>query len=311
MGFINKIEEGLEKAVRGTFTKGGSQFEPVDLANRVRTAMDDKAYSISSGRTIAPNVFTIDFAVEDFPRVQSWGTPLAEELCDVVIRHARAQGYSLRGAVRVTFSVGDDVEPGDFEISTTQEKVATTPQSTPAPVSEEPRYLAPPQPRKPAPPADYYPAMDENPLPTRITRPATHPPQAPRPSQSYNAAPTEQTPRVARPAAPAQRAYSSPRSAKPQVVLEINGQSYSCNLPVTLGRSSQADIMVDDTGVSRRHLEIIEQDGVYLAVDLGSTNGSYLNGEKLVGRRELSQGSVLSMGRARIVFRLMFPRSER
>ena len=69
--------------------------------------------------------------------------------------------------------------------------------------------------------------------------------------------------------------------------------------------------MVDDTGVSRRHLEIIEQDGMYLAVDLGSTNGSYLNGEKLVGRRELSQGSVLSMGRARIVFRLMFPRSER
>lgn len=276
MGFINKIEQGLEKAVRGTFSKGGSQFEPVDLANRVRTTMDNKAYSISSGRTLAPNVFTLNFAAQDFPRVQSWGAPLAEELCDVVIRHARAQGYSMRGSVRVTFSVDDSIEAGDFVVDSTQEKVAA-PQTTALP--QRSQMVAPPE--------NHYPAMEENySLPTRIIRPASQAPRPPRVPQ-HNESPA-------------------------QVVLEINGQSYSCNsLPVVIGRSSQADITVDDGGVSRRHLEITAQDGIYLAVDLGSTNGSFVNGEKLMGRRELSNGAILGVGKARIVFRLMIPRSER
>ncbi|QNV39851.1 DUF3662 domain-containing protein [Rothia amarae] len=306
MGFINKIEQRLEKAVRGTFSKGGSQFEPVDLANRVRTTMDNKAYSISSGRTIAPNVFTIDFAEEDFPRIQGWGAPLAEELCDVVIRHARAQGYSLRGSVRVTFSVDDAVEAGDFLVSSAQEKVAA-PQASPRTAETTQR------PRRSVPAGAQYPAMEEDPLPTRITRPGSRAPRVARPQPSSVSPEQVQRPAsVAYLSENARASYSPPRPAPSQVVLEINGQNYSCNsLPVVIGRSSHADITVDDTGVSRRHLEIIEQDGVYLAVDLGSTNGSYLNGQKLVGRRELSNGSVLTMGRARIVFRLMVPRNER
>ncbi|WP_237242991.1 FHA domain-containing protein, partial [Rothia nasimurium] len=92
----------------------------------------------------------------------------------------------------------------------------------------------------------------------------------------------------------------------PQVVLDINGERVVVrDLPVTLGRGSNADITVEDTGVSRRHLDIVEQDGTYLAVDLGSTNGSYLDGKRLHGRAELRNGSVIEMGRARIVFRLM------
>ncbi|MDO4916889.1 MAG: DUF3662 and FHA domain-containing protein [Rothia sp. (in: high G+C Gram-positive bacteria)] len=318
MGFINKIEQGLEKAVRGTFAKGGSQFEPVDLANRVRTEMDNKAYSISSDRMIAPNVFSIDFAAEDFPRVQSWGAPLAEELCDVVIRHARAQGYSLRGSVRVTFSVDDAVAPGDFMVDSSQEKVAT-PQNAPAKAAHA-SSVAPGEPSSrgssraaaPAAPAQRpasYPSMGEDDLPQRITKPAPRAPRTTR-AQEYNEPPTQMQPRESARVAPS--SYNSSYAPQPQVVLEINGQNYSCNsLPVVLGRSSRADITVEDTGVSRRHLEIMEQDGVYLAIDLGSTNGSYLNGEPLVGRRQLTHGSVLSMGRARIVFRLMIPRSGR
>lgn len=78
MGFIDRLEQGLEKAVRGTFSKGGT-FEPVDIANRLRTEMDNKAFSVSSGRTIAPNNFTAEFSASDFSRAQQWGVPLAEE----------------------------------------------------------------------------------------------------------------------------------------------------------------------------------------------------------------------------------------
>lgn len=266
MGFIEKLEQGLEKAVRGTFSKGGS-FEPVDIANRLRTEMDNKAYAVANGRTIAPNVFTVEFSSSDFSRAQEWGVPLAEELCDVVIRHARAQGYSLRGAVRVTFSLNQKLETGSFDLTGSQQKV-TSPAETPSPQQAQPAGQS---------------------LPDRITRPA--------PDPSTQPVPASQLPQT-----PA-------RQAQPQVVLDINGKRLAVkDLPVTLGRGSQADIRVDDTGVSRLHLEIIQQDKTYLAVDLGSTNGSYINGQRLLGRAELTHGTVIEMGRARIVFRLMVPR---
>ncbi len=297
MGFINKIEQGLEKAVRGTFSKGGSEFEPVDLANRIRTDMDNKAYSISSGRTIAPNIFTINFAPEDFHRVQDWGAPLAEELCDVAIRHARAQGYSLRGSVRVTFTVEESVMPGDFQVDSNQEQVGQAGQQAANRNQSRPR---PPAARTQAPLNSPHPNNPAG-MPNRVGRPAPQPAaQQARPQHIYAAAPTQVSPQI----------QQRPRP-KPQVILEINGQSYSIrSLPVVLGRGTNADITVEDTGVSRRHLEIMEQDGVYLAVDLGSTNGSYLNGQKLLGRRAINSGSVITMGRARIVFRLMVSRSE-
>lgn len=280
MGFIDRIEQGLEKAVRGTFSKGGT-FEPVDIANRLRTEMDKKAYAVASGRTIAPNVFTVEFCTQDFSRAQQWGVPLAEELCDVAIRHARAQGYSLRGAVRVTFAVGEELESGDFTVTGAQQQVAAPETSGAAP-----RAAA----QAPA-PASSYPASAPDSVPTRITRPAVQ-------------ASTQPVPATDLP-----RSRVSTPAPKPQVVLEINGERLAVrDLPVTLGRGSNADITVEDTGVSRRHLELVEQDGTYLAVDLGSTNGSYVNGQRLTGRVEITNGTVIEMGRARIIFRLMIRR---
>ena len=63
--------------------------------------------------------------------------------------------------------------------------------------------------------------------------------------------------------------------------------------------------MVDDTGVSRRHLEIRTEGGTTTAVDLGSTNGSYVNGHKVAGSMELTDGSTITMGRTKIIFRLL------
>jgi pSer/pThr/pTyr-binding forkhead associated (FHA) protein len=74
---------------------------------------------------------------------------------------------------------------------------------------------------------------------------------------------------------------------------------------IVLGRSSEADILIDDTGVSRRHLEIRTGSGAAQAVDLGSTNGSYVNGHKVVGSSELTDGSTITMGRTKIIYRLL------
>ena len=95
-----------------------------------------------------------------------------------------------------------------------------------------------------------------------------------------------------------------------QPVLDIEGQRYSLNASsITLGRSSEADILIDDTGVSRKHLEIRTRGGVSTAIDLGSTNGSFVNGHRVHGSAELSDGSTITMGRTEITFRILAERN--
>lgn len=88
-----------------------------------------------------------------------------------------------------------------------------------------------------------------------------------------------------------------------QPMLEISGRAYPLSGRVVLGRGSDADITIDDTGISRKHLEISWDGRRAEARDLGSTNGSTLNGERF-SRAVLQNDSVLQIGRTRIVFRL-------
>jgi FHA domain len=61
---------------------------------------------------------------------------------------------------------------------------------------------------------------------------------------------------------------------------------------VLVGRHPRCDIVVDDPNVSRRHAELLFRDGVWVIRDLGSTNGTSLNGE-LVGRSTVRPGDIL------------------
>lgn len=88
-------------------------------------------------------------------------------------------------------------------------------------------------------------------------------------------------------------------------VLEINGKRHPLAKSRTvIGRGSDADITIDDSGTSRKHVEII-WDGTRAQVkDLGSTNGSQLNGSP-VKQAILEPDSVVTIGRTRIVFRVI------
>jgi hypothetical protein len=94
-------------------------------------------------------------------------------------------------------------------------------------------------------------------------------------------------------------------------VLEIDGRRYPVGTRTVIGRGTDADITVEDTGISRKHLEILWNGQQAEARDLGSTNGSTLNGARLT-RAAVPNDSVLQIGRTRIVFRLVArPRSGR
>ncbi len=128
------------------------------------------------------------------------------------------------------------------------------------------------------------------------------PPQSqPRPA---TAAPAAQATQAA--PKPAHHAAKTEKIALARAVvpyLEVNGDKHPLTRPVTvLGRGTQVDLRIDDAGVSRRHAEIQLGDSPML-VDLGSTNGTTLDGAP-VGRAELTDGARIGMGDTVLVFRL-------
>jgi hypothetical protein len=70
---------------------------------------------------------------------------------------------------------------------------------------------------------------------------------------------------------------------------------------VTLGRSRDCDVVIDDPNVSRKHAELRSRDGAWSVHDLGSTNGVKVNGRR-VEQAQLQPGDELSFGLSRLTF---------
>jgi hypothetical protein len=74
------------------------------------------------------------------------------------------------------------------------------------------------------------------------------------------------------------------------------GRSYQIGNEVTLGRAAGCQITVDDNFVSQLHARVFARDGRFLVEDLGSTNGTYLNRQKVAGPMVISPGDRLQVG---------------
>ncbi len=75
------------------------------------------------------------------------------------------------------------------------------------------------------------------------------------------------------------------------------GAAFDLTKEVTLlGRDVTNDISLGDPEVSRQHARLTRTPGGYVLEDLGSTNGSFVNGERLVAPRVLASGDLLGLG---------------
>lgn len=89
------------------------------------------------------------------------------------------------------------------------------------------------------------------------------------------------------------------------LVIHEDGQSRSVTLGsevVTIGRLPECQVTIADKGASRRHAQIRQKDGTYILTDLGSTNGTRLNGQT-IQTRELSDGDRITIGSTILEFR--------
>jgi hypothetical protein len=93
-----------------------------------------------------------------------------------------------------------------------------------------------------------------------------------------------------------------PEPEPPPALLRWDGGSRRLEEPsLLIGRSSECDITLPDVNVSRRHAEIRRVEGGYALTDLGSTNGTEVNGKR-VTEAALADGDVIELGTTRLTF---------
>ena len=70
---------------------------------------------------------------------------------------------------------------------------------------------------------------------------------------------------------------------------------------LTIGRSEEADVTIDNTAISRLHASMELKNGVHLLTDLGSTNGTTVNGERISSTVPVSEQDAIAIGKFRLV----------
>ncbi|HNK63707.1 MAG TPA: FHA domain-containing protein [Anaerolineales bacterium] len=76
----------------------------------------------------------------------------------------------------------------------------------------------------------------------------------------------------------------------PGVTFPLEGEQ------LTIGRDSNNGVAINDAEISRKHARLMFQGGKYVLEDLGSTNGTFVNGQRLTGPVVLKSGDVISLG---------------
>lgn len=305
MGIFDRVERRLERAVNSVFARAfKAEVQPVEIASAIRKAMDDRAVTPSRGHVLVPNVFTVVLSSTDFDRLSEFEDDIVEELVVSAEEHVESQRYSPAGPISVTFETTDELETGVFRIKPSKAKRADRGR----PAGE---YAPRPSPAPPAyaggraaeggPSARHgrdedlggWDPYGDNPYDAPHAGRATHGSAAP--AAGSRRVHEEERQVVPRRTRPGDRPYLASREDRFLLMGAIN----------VIGREDDSDIIFDDPGISRRHSEIrVTTDGPRLRAtvrDLGSTNGTFVNGERISSQR-LEDGDRITIGRTTVTY---------
>lgn len=282
MSLLRSIESKIEGLFEGVFGRAfRTHVQPVELARKLAKEMDEHR-SVSVSRVYVPNEYTVYLSPGDRKQFASYEGSLIGELQEYLTEHAKRESYALLTPPRVTMATDADLAIGEFGIAT---RVAQPDDVLPPLPLSEPEHVPAASVSIPAPAASAAPP----PAPT-FPVPAPEPELLPEPELE--------------PAAT--MVYGSPEPEPiPElevVTLTIDGRAHQVTSEqVVLGRSRECDIRVVDGNVSRRHAELRRIGDDYWLVDLGSTNGTELNGRP-VRREQVGDGDRITIGSTEIVF---------
>jgi len=84
---------------------------------------------------------------------------------------------------------------------------------------------------------------------------------------------------------------------------ELKGQRLYVKVPiVNIGRADYNDLVIPDDSVSSQHAKLTRREGVWILTDLGSTNGTLVDGERVTGDVPIAPGAFVRFGDVQLVF---------
>ena len=281
MSLAQRFERRLEGLVGGAFARVfKGQVEPVEIGSALQREAADKRNVMGSGQVLSPNRYRVTLAPSDYERLVPWENQLTNSLAELVQEYLDENRWDTIGDVEVYLARDDELHTGVFGVASRMESAA------------------PPR-RRP---------HDSLSLPIVPGAPLGEYPESPPAYASAGAAPAaaqaaeSSMPPVSRGAQQAPPHEPQARAGTAMLIVDQTNRRFDLRMGSNIiGRGTDSDLQLLDQGISRRHLDV-QYDGHYAtAYDLGSTNGTTVNGHE-ISSQVLRHGDVIRVGHTRIVF---------
>lgn len=282
MRFIRKAGGPSEKSPKRLYV------EPAELARKLVKEMDD--HTIPGGdQSWVRNRYTIYLCPEDYDNLLPRASRLAADLTAKLAKHVEDMEYLVQGELVVELVLDDELELGYFGILA---------QKGGSKQAAEPQVFVEPAPAPAAPaaapgPAWQVPAASAGPISARAAAAAASA------AASAPAQPDEPKIPANTEILPAKQAEELGLQGRVIVITSGDQVTRYSQARVIIGRGKEADLRVDDANVSRKHAAIYWNNGRLMIDDLGSTNGTMVNGYP-VTRTVLRPSDVVAIGESRL-----------
>lgn len=267
MGFFSKFERLSEKYIEGFFkTRFAENIQPAEIAKLLLREMRDNK-SVSVSKTYAPNEYTVLLSKKDWETVEPVKVSLSHELQKYLRQKAFDKGYEMVGEIKVSFAPDESLSLGKISVKSSY--------------SEELPFLA---------------AVTE---------------AAETVKEETIVAAKERFYGIRRDhfsedtLARVKAGDGRPRAALVQKLGARDGKTFPVGTRgIIIGRRRTNDVALEDTNVSRVHASLDYVEGNYFITDLGSTNGTFVNGSR-VNRKQLNESDQIRVGSTILEFRVV------
>ena len=275
MSLAQRFERRLEGMVGSAFARVfKGQVEPVEIGTALQREAADRKNVMGNGQVMCPNRYRVTLSPSDYERLVPWEAQLTAALAELVQESLDENRWTTIGDIEVYLARDDELHTGVFGVASRMESNAP-PRRRPHDSLSMPVMPG-------VAPDDYAPQQQGDGYPP----PQQRAPQQPQPTPPPSYAPPQQ----------------QQRQARAVFVVDSTNQRFELRYGSNvIGRGSDSDLQLLDQGVSRRHVDV-QYDGQRATIyDLGSTNGTTVNGHE-IGSHMLRHGDVVRVGHTRMVF---------
>lgn len=241
----------------------GARLQPIQLQRRLERAMESERLT-AQGRTLVPNRYDVHLYPDDLESFGNLAETLAAELADACLDYARRRHYTLTDRPQVALLPDESVQEGEIRVEPSYGRLRDEP---PARAGDGP--------------AEESPESDAS----------------PRPDGPFVAPP---------PVSDHTMVFEVPQVRAPRALLRLvladGGQREIAvdGSPMSIGRATDNNLVLRDSRVSRHHARIQARAGSLVLTDIGSTNGTRVNGS-VVREVALGEGDTIELGDTRLI----------